>query len=502
MTKHGAKGKGSTVRGQKVAQRKAVEMPRKEDDSSFVSSSPSSSDFSSEGAPGPMASGFVGFSKGISEPGRKKLFDDSDEEKDHSDSGLQQEEVGEESRSEESTFTDEKIDIGLKATRPAIQAMQKAQEENMKELRHAEIYDPRVDEVTNIEGIRGRVLRVVGVLADFKSRRHPDLSRMFYLELLRKDISAAYGYSDGVIDILLGLFGPIDFHAFITACEKPRPLTIRVNSLKVKRRQLAQMLIARGVNLDPLGDWCKDGLQIFSSQVPIGATPEYLRGYYMIQDAASFLPPMALNPKPGERILDMSAAPGGKTTHLGALMQDSGMILANDMNRDRIPALQANLARMGVTCAVISCSDARELTQCTGNFDRVLLDAPCTGLGVVSKDASIKANRTFDDMHRLSHLQKELLNHAFDLLSKHPSSPRLVCYSTCSVTLSENEAVIDYILHKRNVEVVDLPFSFGKPGITRFNGMSYHPAIRKARRFYPHIHNTHGFFICLLRLKV
>ena len=496
------KGRAGAARGQKTAQGKIRKEPVKEESDFSAVSSSLDSESSSEGAPGPMAGGFVGFSRGEREPSRKKLFDDSDETNDYSDASSQQNEMGKGLESDESTFTDEKIDIGLKATRPAIQAMQEAQEENMRELRHADIYDPRVDEVTNIEGIRNRILRVVGVLADFKSRRHPDLSRMFYLELLKKDISAAYGYSDGVIDILMGLFGPIDFHSFITACEKPRPLTIRVNSLKVKRRQLAQMLIARGVNLDPLGDWCKDGLQIFSSQVPIGATPEYLRGYYMIQDAASFLPPMALNPKPGERILDMSAAPGGKTTHLGALMQDSGMILANDMNRDRIPALQANLARMGVTCAVISCSDARELAQCTGNFDRVLLDAPCSGLGVVSKDASIKANRTFEDIHRLSHLQKELLNHAFDLLAKHPSNPRLVCYSTCSVTLSENEAVIDYILHKRNVEVVDLPFSFGKPGITKFNGMSYHPSIQKARRFYPHIHNTHGFFICLLRLKV
>lgn len=496
------KGKGSAVRGQKVVHRKAKGTEGKNEEDFSTADTSFNSDSSSEGAPGPMAGGFVRFSKGVSEPSRKKLFDDSDKEDSYSDSGSQQEETGEEPGQDESSFTDEKIDIGLKDTRPAIRAMQEAREENMRELRHAEIYDPRVDEVSNIEGIRGRILRVVGVLADFKSRRHPDLSRVFYLDLLKKDISAAYGYSDGVIDILMGLFGPIDFHAFITACEKPRPLTIRVNSLKVKRRQLAQMLIARGVNLDPLGDWCKDGLQIFSSQVPIGATPEYLRGYYMIQDAASFLPPMALNPKPGERVLDMSAAPGGKTTHLGALMQDSGMILANDMSRERIPALQANLARMGVTCAVISCSDARELVQCTGNFDRILLDAPCTGLGVVSKDASIKANRTFEDIHKLSHLQKELLNHAFDLLAKHPSSPRLVCYSTCSVTLSENEAVIDYILHKRNVEVVDLPFSFGKPGITRFNGMSYHPSIQKARRFYPHIHNTHGFFICLLRLKV
>jgi len=103
----------------------------------------------------------------------------------------------------------------------------------------------------------------------------------------------------------------------LDANEAPRPLTIRTNTLKTRRRELAQGLISRGVNLDPIGKWSKVGLVIYSSQVPIGATPEYLAGYYMIQGAASFLPVMALAPQENERVLDMCSAPGGKSTHIG-----------------------------------------------------------------------------------------------------------------------------------------------------------------------------------------
>jgi ribosomal RNA methyltransferase Nop2 len=103
----------------------------------------------------------------------------------------------------------------------------------------------------------------------------------------------------------------------LDANESPRPLTIRTNTLKTRRRELAQSLIGRGVNLDPVGKWSKVGLVIYSAQVPIGATPEYLAGHYMIQGAASFLPVMALGPQENERVLDMCAAPGGKSTHLG-----------------------------------------------------------------------------------------------------------------------------------------------------------------------------------------
>lgn len=103
---------------------------------------------------------------------------------------------------------------------------------------------------------------------------------------------------------------------FLEANEQQRVTTIRTNTLKIRRKELAQILIQRGVNLDPLAEWSKVGLKVYESKVPIGATPEYLAGYYMLQSASSFLPVIALAPQMNERVLDMACAPGGKTTYI------------------------------------------------------------------------------------------------------------------------------------------------------------------------------------------
>lgn len=114
------------------------------------------------------------------------------------------------------------------------------------------------------------------------------------------------------------------------------------------------MLQSRGIQVEPV-EFCDQALTVFKQQVSVGATPEYLRGFYFIQDAASLLPVLALQPKPGERVLDMAAAPGGKTTHICELMRNVGVLVANDVATGRLPALQSNLSRMGCyNVAVIS----------------------------------------------------------------------------------------------------------------------------------------------------
>ena len=129
---------------------------------------------------------------------------------------------------------------------------------------------------------------------------------------------------------------------------------------------------------------------MFDSKVPIGATPEYMAGHYMLQGASSFLSVMALAPQPGERVLDMAAAPGGKSTYISAVMKNHGLLVSNDANEKRIKSLAANLQRMGVRNAVVTCVDGRQAPSLGISFDRVLLDAPCSGLGVISKDPSVR----------------------------------------------------------------------------------------------------------------
>lgn len=118
--------------------------------------------------------------------------------------------------------------------------------------------------------------------------------------------------------------------------EDERPVTIRTNTLKTKRKNLAQDLMQRKITLEPVGDWTKVGLKINESKIPVGATQEYLAGHYMLQSACSFLPVLALAPRPGERVLDMAAAPGGKTSYIAQMMKNSGILIANDSKKERL----------------------------------------------------------------------------------------------------------------------------------------------------------------------
>jgi len=164
--------------------------------------------------------------------------------------------------------------------------------------------------------IHMRIKETVKVLANFKTLRDESKSRAEYMTDLKDDLSTAYDYNKGLLDIIFDLFAPSEAVDFIEANEQNRPVTIRANTLKTKRRDLAKQLIQRGVNLDPVGEWSKVGLKIYDSQVPIGATPEYLAGHYILQSASSFMPVIAMQPLPGEKIMDMAAAPGGKTTYI------------------------------------------------------------------------------------------------------------------------------------------------------------------------------------------
>lgn len=297
----------------------------------------------------------------------------------------------------------------------------------------------------------------------------------------------------------MDLFPLSELVDFLEANEIHRPVTIRTNTLKTRRRDLAQALINRGVNLDPLGKWSKVGLVIYDSSVPVGATPEYLSGQYMLQGASSFLPVMALSPQEGELVLDMSSAPGGKTTYIAQLMRNTGMIVANDANADRLKSVVGNVHRLGVTNTVICNYDGRQFPKVMSGFDRVLLDAPCSGTGVIAKDPAVKTSKDDADIMRAAHLQKELILSAIDSVNADSTSGGYLVYCTCSIMVEENEWVVDYALKKRNVKLVPTGLDFGKEGFTRFKERRFHPTLKLSRRFYPHSHNMDGFFVAKLK---
>lgn len=348
----------------------------------------------------------------------------------------------------------------------------------------------------DLQLLRTRITETIRVLDDFANLSEDGRSRVEYTTQLIKDICAYYGYSEYLAEKLFNLFTPREAFAFFEANESARPVVIRTNTLRTHRRDLAQALINRGVTLEPVGKWSKVGLQVFESNVPLGATPEYLAGHYILQAASSFLPCMALEPQENERVLDMAAAPGGKTTYMAAMMKNTGVIVANDPNKARAKGLIGNIHRLGTRNVVVSNYDAREFPKPMGGFDRVLLDAPCSGTGVIAKDPSVKTNKTERDFMQLPHIQKQLVLAAIDSVNHASKTGGYIVYSTCSVTVEENEQVVQYALSRRpNVRLVESGLPFGKEGFTSYMGKKFDPSMRHTRRYYPHTYNVDGFFV-------
>lgn len=348
----------------------------------------------------------------------------------------------------------------------------------------------------DLQLLRSRITDTIRILDDFAKLSEPGRSRAEYTAQFIKDVCLYYGYSSYLAEKLFNLFTPREAFAFFEASESSRPVVIRTNTIRTHRRELAQSLINRGVTLEPVGKWSKVGLQVFESQVPLGATPEYLAGQYIIMAASSFLPVMALAPQQHERILDMAAAPGGKTTYIAALMKNTGSIFANDSSKDRTKALIGNIHRLGVKNTIVCNHDAREFPRVIGGFDRVLLDAPCSGTGVIAKDPSIKTNKTEKDFMQLPHLQKQLLLCAIDSVDHTSKTGGYIVYSTCSVSIEENEQVVQYALKKRpNVKLVETGLTFGVDGFVSYMGKQFDPKMKMTKRFYPHAYNVDGFFV-------
>lgn len=427
-------------------------------------------------------------------------FGDNDDE----DEGSQSDSDAEDSDADDDD--EERLPIE-KANQKLKKKIAKQQKESELELQmnvdNQEVFEfPDFSEETEpktLQEVHQRIKDVVHVLSDFVKYRQEDKARQDYIDLLKKDLCVYYSYNEFLMEAFMNLFPLTELLAFLEASESQRPVTIRTNNLKTRRRDLAAALINRGVNLDPIGSWSKVGLVVYSSTVPLGATPEYLAGHYMIQGASSMLPVMSLAPQENERILDMCAAPGGKSSHISSIMKNTGVLVSNDANRDRIKAIIGNFHRMGVVNAIVSNEDGIKFTKVMTGFDRVLLDAPCTGTGVIAKDPSVKASKSDVDVQKCYNLQRKLILSAIDSLSAKSSTGGYLVYSTCSVLPEENEWVIDYALKKRNVKLVPTGLEFGAEGFVNFRQHRFHPSMKLTRRYYPHTHNMDGFFVAKLK---
>ncbi|AAL81381.1 SAM-dependent tRNA/rRNA cytosine-C5 methylase [Pyrococcus furiosus DSM 3638] len=278
------------------------------------------------------------------------------------------------------------------------------------------------------------------------------------------------------------------------AMEKPLPRCFRVNTLKGTISEITKRLMKKGFQFTRV-PWAREGFCLTREPFSITSTPEYLTGLIYIQEASSMYPPVALDPKPGEIVADMAAAPGGKTSYMAQLMENKGLIFAFDVDEERLKETRLNLSRLGVLNTILIHKSSLYIDELNMSFDKILLDAPCTGSGTIHKNPERKHNRTLDDIKFCQGLQMKMIEKALEVLK--PGG--ILVYSTCSLEPEENEFVIQWALDNFDIEL--LPLRYGEPALINPFGIELSPEIKKARRFYPDTHKTSGFFIAKIRKK-
>jgi len=294
------------------------------------------------------------------------------------------------------------------------------------------------------------------------------------------------------LDRMARLLGD-EYLAFREALAGHPHVGLRANTLKIAPQELAARLPFR---LEPV-PWCPAGFRLVAGRRP-GAHPYHAAGLYYIQEPAAMAPAEILAPRPGERVIDLAAAPGGKTTHLAALMGGEGLLVANDVQPHRAREMTNNLDRWGATHIVVLSEKPQRLADRWGAFfDRVLLDAPCSGEGMFRKDPAARSTWTPRHVQRCAALQEKILRHAARLVR--PGGYLL--YSTCTFNPEENEgAVARFLAAHPDFDVVPVPprqgFAPGRPDWLTPPGPE---SLRHAVRLWPHKAPAEGHFMVLLR---
>ena len=268
---------------------------------------------------------------------------------------------------------------------------------------------------------------------------------------------------------------------------------IRINTLKIDIDSLKQKLLEKDFRLEKTQ--LPEVFLITESKFPIGATMEYLSGYYYIQDLSSCFAVESLDIKESDMILDMAASPGGKTSFMAQKMNNKGVILALESDRKRLKKMMFNLSRCGVINTIIWNIKGEEIVNYNYEFDKVLLDAPCSCDGIIQKDPLRKITYSTKSITYCTIRQSQLIESALRVIK--PGG--LLVYSTCSLAPEENEFIINSLLEKFDITVESI--DFGLDSLLKFGNKIMDNSIKFTKRFYPHIHNTSGFFIAKLRVN-
>lgn len=297
-------------------------------------------------------------------------------------------------------------------------------------------------------------------------------------------------FKKGFIERYSGL---TDWEAFIkySLCYLRR--SIRVNTTLASVGEVTKSIKAKGWKLESI-PWCPEGFWIsHSERKDVGNLLEHRCGKIYVQEAASMIPPLVLGALPGERVLDMCAAPGSKTTQIASMMEGKGVVVANDYKGQRLQSLGINIQRSCLTNVVITLMDGNRFHG--HMFDRILVDAPCSGTGTIRKSLKTVQIWNAGMITKLASQQKKLILKAFENLKV----GGVMVYSTCSVEPEENEGVVDHLLAKHSnasTVGVTLPGLKVSVPVMGFKGHRYHEGVSNALRIWPQDNDTEGFFVC------
>jgi len=286
------------------------------------------------------------------------------------------------------------------------------------------------------------------------------------------------------------LFGRREAIAMLEASAEPPPTYIRINTLKADENQILEKLAKERIRIEKVKD-LKYTYKVLSAKQPLTRTASFQEGLFYIQDKASCFAAEAANPKPGTTLLDVCAAPGAKTTFLAQLMNNRGIIYSIDYSRRRMNVWRSEVARMGVKIAMPIIADACNPPPVVPEADVVVLDPPCTSTGAFGKLPSAKWRLTQRSIEKMSEIQWQMMNSCAEKVKRGGA----LVYSTCSITVEENEMLIERFLKwHSDFYLAEITPKIGFPGL---RGME------NCRRLYPHIHECNGFFIAkLLRSKI
>lgn len=303
-------------------------------------------------------------------------------------------------------------------------------------------------------------------------------------------LSVVYSHPEWIVEKWLGEYGFKFTEQLLDANNQVPHFTIRTNRLKTDRESLSKILEQEGIEYSD-GLYNKEALYIKGTSA-IESRESFQQGLYQIQDESSMLAGHALNPQPGDFIIDICSAPGGKTTHAAELMNNKGKIIARDIHEHKLDLIQQSCKRLGINIVETELFNAKELDRkLVGKADKVILDAPCSGLGVLRRKPDLKWKKTPDNFDELSKLQQQILSKA----AEYVKSKGVLLYSTCTINKSENIKVVEAFLKSREdfyLEDLSQLLPDNLESETKTKGYV---------EIFPNIHGIDGFFIARLRRR-